>query len=102
MENSAAAGAFVEHVGIEIVGAQQRDLVLPRLALGGEAIALLRQRDLLLREVLLRFEPMRAGVSRQAKVADDQRRDRVEAERSQDGAQARAGDHAGRMGVQSK
>ena len=87
-------GALVEHVGVEIIAAQQRHPVLPRLALGACALDVASQRRLMLGEILLGLQPVRAGVGRQAEIADDQRRDGVEAERGQDGAQSRAGDHA--------
>ena len=91
------AGALVEQIGVELVGAQQRHAVLPLLALGGDALEFAHQVALLLREVLLGLQPVRAGVGREPEIADDQRRDRVEAEGRQHGAQAGAGDHAGSM-----
>src|SRR6478752_3638641 len=85
------ASALIEHVGIEIVGTQERDLALQVEPLGARTLDLAREARLLLREVLLRLQPMRARVGRKAEVADDERRDGIEAERGQDGAQARAG-----------
>ena len=49
----------------------------------------------LLVEVLLRLEPVVAGIGVDAEIADHQRRDRVERERGENGAEPLARDHAG-------
>src|SRR5205085_7454297 len=71
------ARTLVEQVRVEIVGAQQRQPVLPGLALAAHPLELAREIRLLLGQVLLGLEPVRAGIRVDAEIPDDQRRDRV-------------------------
>src|SRR6266567_2837028 len=89
---------LVQHVGIDLLGAQQRHALLIPGALALELRQLARQRDDLLVEFLAGVETVFAGIGVDAEIADDGRRHRIEGETSQDRFQARAGDHFGKMG----
>ena len=60
------AGTLIEQIGIEPIGAQQRNTMLPLLALGDHALELARESHLLLGKVLLRLQTVRR-VGRQPK-----------------------------------
>ena len=68
---------------------------LPPDALGFHLLQLASQLVHLHDEILTRLDAVIAGVSVDAKIADQQRRDRIETECRQERAQAFAGDHGG-------
>jgi hypothetical protein len=90
-------GAFIEHVGIELVRFQQRDPPLPLSALELEAIEFARKRHHLLVNVLLGLEAAVAAVGIDAEIADQKPRHDVKAERGKDRAETLAGYHPANM-----
>jgi hypothetical protein len=88
------AGAFVEHVGIDIFGLEQVDAALPLRALDLQMVQLRRQRRHLAVDILLGLEPVIAAIGVDAEIADQERRRDLEAERIENGTQTPAGNHA--------
>ena len=79
-------GALVEHVGVDAVGSQKRDAVLPAYALGARGVELAREVGNARLEVLLRHDSVITGVGIEAEIADEERGERIEAERGEKGA----------------
>src|SRR5262249_38391577 len=88
------ARPFFQEIGIDRIGSQQHPAMLPCGALTLEAVELARELTPLLDEILLRLQPVVAGMRIGPEIRDDQRRPGVEAERAQGRAQSRAADHA--------
>src|SRR5262249_16085100 len=90
-------GALVEHVGVDAFRPQQRYAAFPSGTLGFERLELGAEFHDLLIQILSRAQPAVAGISVEAEIADHQRRDRVERERVEDGAQPLPGHHSATM-----
>ena len=88
------ARPLVEHVGIDAVRLEERDAALPTLALGLGKFELMRQIGDLMVETLPRLEAVVARISIEPEIADEQRRQDVEAERNQKRTNPRPNDHA--------
>src|SRR5580704_16098612 len=91
------AGLFVEHVGIELAGAQQRHPALPLRPVELELVELGRQSRDLAVDVLFGLDPAIAAIGVDAEIADQERGQNVEAERGEERTQTLTGDHSTKM-----
>ena len=85
---------FIEHVGIEPVGAQQRHMLFFVGALDFEPGELRRQRSGFLIQLDAGVEAVAAGIGINAELGDETGRDRIEREAGQNRLESCARDHA--------
>ncbi len=87
-------GAFIQHIGIEIIGLQQRNTPFPLRLFGLEAIELSGERRHLPFDVLFGFKAAIAIIRIHAEITDQQCGQCVECERVENSTQALTCDHA--------